>query len=185
MPAGAPLIIVEGPDGGGKSTLIDSLAKDFNLDVSPRVVSKDTEAMVDLKRWTVDNVARGWQNLLFDRHRLISEPIYGSVMRNYFEPGFDNWSWLFMMYHRFYEAKPLIIYCLPPFEIVRDNIWFDDDNSTVKNSIRSIYSQYTAQCARDMADHQALVWDYTNPGTMMNLIYQAVGMAISRGKHEY
>ena len=41
------MIIVEGPDGAGKTTVLQDLKTVFDLPVAPRVVSKETEAMVD------------------------------------------------------------------------------------------------------------------------------------------
>ena len=68
------MIIVEGPDGAGKTTLIRQLQERWpDLAVAPRVVSKDAEAMVDLQEWVNINLSDGPQYKIFDRHRLISE----------------------------------------------------------------------------------------------------------------
>ncbi|MCA1807247.1 MAG: ATP-binding protein [Actinobacteria bacterium] len=53
------MIVVEGPDGAGKTTLIRDLSALLNIPVAPRVVSQETKAMVDLRQWTEDNVSRG------------------------------------------------------------------------------------------------------------------------------
>lgn len=160
------MIIVEGPDGAGKTTLINQLVEVTGLPVAPRVVSKDAEAMVDLKKWTEDNVAKGWQSIIYDRHRLISEPIYGSVLRNKFEPGFDDPTWLYLMNHQLYQVvNPIIIYCLPPFETVLDNTKDDPDNAVVAgHKIRKIYAQYVAKFASDMAlnPQNTFKYDYTD-----------------------
>src|ERR687883_686991 len=97
------MIIVEGPDGGGKTTLITKLSDLFDLPIAERVVSKEARAMVDLVQWTERNVSEGSQHTLFDRHRLISEPIYGAILRDRFEPGFDDAKWLHEMMYRFYR----------------------------------------------------------------------------------
>ena len=154
------MIIVEGPDGAGKTTLLKRLEAHFDLPVAPRVVSKEAEAMVNLQHWVEHNLSLGWQAVLFDRHRLISEPIYGSILRNVFEPGFDDFEWLSAMYMKFYELKPIIIYCLPPYHTVRDNVRQDPDNKVVWQTIRKIYSCYVAQAARDAVVADALIYDY-------------------------
>lgn len=156
------MIVVEGPDGAGKTTLIDYLREELNLPVAERVVSKDTKAMVNLKAWTEDNVNRGWQATIFDRHRLISEPIYGALMRKAFEPGFDDFQWFYMMNYMFYKnCRPVIIYCLPPWPIVEKNIANDPDNRAIAPKIRRIYQLYLAKAAYDCVNHGARVYDYT------------------------
>jgi hypothetical protein len=134
-------------------------------------VSKDTEAMVDLKQWTEDNVCSGWQSTLYDRHRLISEPIYGSILRQKFEPGFDNFAWLYSMNYAFYtDVKPLIIYCIPPYPVVYDNIKDDENNTRVQQYIRKIYAQYVSKAANDCVLHGALRYDYTQGQPIKDLI---------------
>jgi len=124
--------------------------------------------MVDLKRWTENNVCLGFQKKIFDRHRLISEPIYGSIMRSNFEPGFGDLTWLHMAYANFYNhCKPLIIYCLPSYDVVRANLKEDEDNRTVFPKIRRIYSLYVSAAARDLSLGRAIWYDYTQHSPMM------------------
>lgn len=174
------MIIVEGPDGAGKSSLIERLVEKFNLPVAPRVVSKDTEAMVDLVKWTEDNVTSGFQNRIFDRHRLISEPIYGALMRKAFQPQFDNIVWLTAMNSfLFKECRPLVIYCLPPFETVRENVHTGDDNRRVQDVIRKIYALYLARAATDIVAWNAVHHSYHQPGTDLR-VYRRVKLALDR-----
>jgi hypothetical protein len=156
------IIVVEGPDGGGKTTLVNQLAEHLQLPIAPRVVSKDTQALVDLKAWTEENVSQGFQEVIYDRHRLISEPIYGSILRADFEPGFDDLAWYYSMWRQFIlEVNPIIIYCVPPWETVKANLADDEDNVVVKPSARSIYSLYLTFAAQH-AGWGALVYDYTS-----------------------
>lgn len=174
------MIIVEGPDGAGKTTLVQELHNNFNLPIAPRVVSKEAKAMVDLKRWTERNVHEGFQYMIYDRHRLISEPIYGAVLRRRFEPGFDDTQWMYLMYYQFYcLCRPVVIYCLPPYKIVRDNILEDPDNKVVKNSIRRIYALYAAKAAHDAVMNGALIYDYTKPESI-EPVQIGVGQALRR-----
>src|SRR5689334_16478912 len=104
------MIIVEGPDGGGKTRLISRLSSDLGLPVAQRVVSAEAEAMTDLKTWVDLNLIEGNVAVLFDRHRLISEPIYGPVLRYYPEDGFDNVDWLTDSMRRLHELDPFVIW---------------------------------------------------------------------------
>lgn len=160
------MIIVEGPDGAGKTTLIKQLQERYNLPVAPRVVNKDTEAMVDLKTWVEDNVTEGFQDMIFDRHRLISEPIYGPIIRGAVEPGFEDLTWMLVQMSRFYACKPVIIYCLPPLEVIKENLEHDIDNQVVWGSIDLIYAAYVARAAIDNMGNYSTVtlWDYTRDG---------------------
>lgn len=159
------MIIVEGPDGAGKTTLINRLSEELDLPIAPRVVSKEAEAMVDLKAWTENNVKLGFQATIFDRHRLISEPIYGPALRDTDEPGFDDPVWFINMMYNLYDLDPVIIYCLPPFETVWQNVSNDPDNLVVANwhTLKSIWGAYYNKAVTEVVFRptSTLVYDYT------------------------
>lgn len=158
------MLIIEGPDGSGKTTLVEALQEEFDLPVSPRVVSKDAEAMVDLRDWVDQNLNLGFQRMIFDRHRLISEPIYGPILRQKQELGFDSMHWFGPRLAWFYQIKPIIIYCLPPLHIVENNLRDDQDNLRVAPHTHAIYSAYVARASLDKTLSPGLVrvWDYEN-----------------------
>lgn len=160
------MVIVEGPDGAGKTTLIEAMKARYGLEVAPRVVTKDAEAMVSLPDWVDENLAKGLQWLIFDRHRLISEPIYGPILRSTPEEGFDSVIQMHLWFEKFYDLAPLIIYCLPPMQTVVNNVMGDDDNWVVQDRIRSIYSAYASRAAMDWyhMPGSVIVWDYTTDG---------------------
>jgi len=162
------MIIVEGPDGAGKTTLINAMKEAWGIEVAPRVVSKDTEALVDLQQWVDENLEAGFQNMIFDRHRLISETIYGPILRFEQEPGFNKMEWLAPRMKRFYELKPVIIYCLPPFDVVERNLVNDPDNRSVYTDIEAIYSAYVSRASLDETFSPGIVkvWDYTRSLTI-------------------
>jgi GTPase SAR1 family protein len=155
------VIVVEGPDGGGKTTLINHLLDDFpQYGVAPRVVAKDTTSMVDLKQWVEDDNNAPGRGIMYDRHRLISEPIYGPIMRpNQPEPGFDNLNWFLNQTKVFYNRRPIIIYCLPRLEVVRANVSEDPNNKEVADKITPIWQGYMVRAACDWPG-RALIYDY-------------------------
>lgn len=158
------MLIVEGPDGAGKTTLIELLKTELEIPVAPRVVAQDTTALVDMKRWVEDNLAEGEVPVLFDRHRLISETIYGPIKRKHAQAGFLEFDWLSRQMDDLYNGVgPMIIYCLPPFETVKANIENDPDNTAVAHEIEQIYSAYVARASVDAVHANSRVWDYTNP----------------------
>lgn len=138
------MIIVEGPDGAGKTTLIRSLCDALAIPVAPRVVSKGAEAMTDLVKWTEHNLAQGFQPVLYDRHRLISEPIYGPLLRGHPSPGFGNYAWLSEQQARFRDIAPVVIACLPPYGVALENMARELHNSRLfnKTSYPKLYWAY-------------------------------------------
>jgi hypothetical protein len=153
------MLIVEGPDGAGKSTLVERLSKDLDMYVMPKVVDKDTNPMVNLVQWVHDDVTSGLKRAMYDRHRLISEPIYGPVIRSRMEPGFDNPRWLREYQRKFRELEPFVIFCIPPIEAVLSNVDGDQDNIVVKEHIELIYWLYFNLAA--IWATPTAVWDYT------------------------
>lgn len=158
------MIIVEGPDGSGKTTLINQLAKEFELEVNPRVVSKETNELTDLKTWVEENIAQGFQYKLFDRYRLISEFIYGPTLRKAQRSGFTDYPWVAWNLERLYfQVQPFIIYCLPSLETIKENLANDPDNTAVVDHTEQIYTAYLERAALDrlITPHNVMVWDYT------------------------
>lgn len=180
------MIIVEGPDGAGKTTLINDIRQWFHWPIAPRVVSKDAEAMVDLKDWVELNLAKGFHRSIYDRHRLVSEPIYGAVLRNEFEPGFDNLGWLSEMMWSFYEkCNPIIIYCLPPWKEVEANtrVGIEYQPQHVVDNIRKIYSLYLSQASREYHSRErTFVYDYTRPQSYPDLL-RSINLVLKEEKH--
>jgi len=165
-------IIVEGPDGAGKTSLIRVLEQKLGLTVEPKVVNEDMTTTVDLKQWVEDDNNRDNDGrVLYDRHRLISECIYGAVFRpNTPSPGFDSYDWLAMELGIFYSRQPYIVYCLPPLETIQRNVWQDETNMTVRADIDQIYAHYRVRAAIDHYHTPISVWDYTKPETRDDIL---------------
>lgn len=158
------MIIVEGPDGAGKTTLIRQMCAEFDIEVAPRVVGKDTKDLVDLQQWVEDNLNEGFQWKIFDRYRLISEFCYGPTLRPVQRPGFTNRAWVWNSLRRLYqEVRPVIIYCLPKLEVIKENLRDDPDNEVVRDHIEQIYAAYVERAALDslLIPGRVVIWDYT------------------------
>ena len=159
------MIVFEGPDGAGKTTLLKHIAKQYNLKIAPRVVGTDTQPMVDLREWVEDNLARDRYNMntIFDRHRLISEPIYSVAMGGERDDRFWDLHWLKRSMDKFYDCEPFIVWCLPPYDVVVRNCE-DDSNEFVRPFTKKIYRGYLAEMARwaGMPQGWQLTYDYHN-----------------------
>lgn len=157
------MLIVEGPDGSGKTQLVEKLRGDLGLPVAPRVVRADTTAMVDLAKWTEDNVDAGFQKTLFDRHRLISEPIYGPILRGRQETSFMDMGWMADLNWRFYALKPIIIYCMPDIRTIWANVnRADTDNDRVKSLgiTEALYAAYVSRATIDFSRGIGRLFNY-------------------------
>lgn len=172
------MIIVEGPDGAGKSTLINTLVPWLNevlLDewsLAERVVEKDTNTSVNLKTWTNTNIAKGFHTTVYDRHRLLSDPIYSVAMSKDMElSGLYEFPWLLEAWNQLLQGEPIIIYCLPPYHVVKKNVTSDPSNAVINPFINGIYHGYVAQVSMLSSLYDGvLIYDYSKVGSLETLI---------------
>lgn len=161
------MVILEGPDGSGKTTLLHKLAEEFGLPIVDRVVSKSGETEFDLARWVEETNEEGFQFKLYDRHRLISNPVYSPVLGRTSQDAFRNRDWVIQATGNFYEqVDPYVIYCLPPLEVVRANVQADSTNHWLLGRIDAVYEAYLARAAMEVVLRPArtAIYDYTTDG---------------------
>lgn len=157
------MIVVEGPDGAGKSTLIERLKLDLGLPVADRSMTGDLRPLKAMGEWIEECVNAGFQDKIYDRFALISGPLYAPIMDDKYQLNlYNSAQWMFDMHWRFYRrCKPVIIYCLPPIAEVRDNVRRGDDNEAVKDKIERIYQAYVVRAALDHGYPDSYLFDYT------------------------
>jgi hypothetical protein len=102
------MLIVEGPDNAGKSTLIGQIKETFNIESIHAGGPPKNLRDIETRR------AAAFKNCLIgivqDRNYLISDIVYGSVLRK--SPCYNNFRLLLQML----QLKPLVIYCRPRLE---------------------------------------------------------------------
>ena len=94
------IIIIEGPDGSGKSRFAEQLSEAINWPVLHNGgPPKDQEEIIDRvrKRNQLDNT-------ILDRHPIISENVYGPVLRGTWHLPLEQWLYQF-------PANAILIYC--------------------------------------------------------------------------
>lgn len=165
------MVIVEGPDGSGKSTLVAQLAHDLSLEVQPRACSsEDGIDMATLRDWVDYDMSRPIHtSMLYDRHPLISEPIYGPILRGRMADGFNDPFWLMRRLIELDGKEPRIIYCLPPWEEVGENVErmhaaTTEHMTAVLRNARALYDAYAYRAALAATSSGSSVinlWDYT------------------------
>jgi len=165
------MIILEGPDGSGKTTLLNKLTKEFDLPVAEKSVDSSTKARTDLKRYTEDTINAGLQRMIFDRHPVISEPIYAAAIRHTVKEGFDSMGWLTGQLVKLNRFRPFIIYCLPPLKTVAENVYNSPvmQPESVLEKIDVIWGAYAALAARQVSVGSAVVHDYTVDGSDLRI----------------
>lgn len=176
---GSTMLIVEGPDGAGKTTLVERICEEFGVEKRPRSSTSENGPVDNLWDWVIQDMGSNVNVGVYDRHPLISEMIYGPILRGEIRLGPNNLSELSTMLRFFYGFNPLIIYCLPNIATVRVNVARNHDGETshTKGVLRytdHLYASYYYRMAQDIQRGVAMQWDYNQPwwNTLCQLIPQ-------------
>lgn len=121
------IIICEGPDNGGKTTLAQYIAKKMRAVYIK--VERPKRAAVDLMAYQkILHVAANYSGLVVsDRHVAISEPIYGPICRG----GHDLDE---REIHECFDRIDAVIYCRPPLPTIMKTI---DDRPQMEGVIEN------------------------------------------------
>lgn len=116
------MIVIEGVDAAGKSTLANYLARVLHAPIQvsggpPRHRGDTTERC--------ERYAKLSPNTIFDRHPAISEPIYSSVLGREIDLDYEQ-------VDAFYASNPLIIYCDGSDEIEDHEVKAHEETQHVK-----------------------------------------------------
>lgn len=162
-------MIVEGPDGAGKTTLISELLKfqstpsipDPLFTLHERACSSTGGPVADLSAWVTEDMHTIGHHApsIYDRHPIISEPIYGPLTRGYVKGRFKIHGWTSVMAGRL-QARTFTVFCMPSLATVQENIHKADQMHGVTENILDIYMEY--QYLIHNWDGPKMVYDYTN-----------------------
>jgi hypothetical protein len=154
------IFIIEGPDGAGKTTLIKAIREQAKLaSIHCHFLSSSgpprssTHIQKELE-WL--NHMPKTMNLFCDRHRAISEPIYGSILRgqNLVDPSYS-------LTRR--ASADVFIYCRPPVDTIKTNLANNPQLQGVPDRIDDIVKAYDALF--DIIENQdffpVMRYDYT------------------------
>ena len=153
------MIILEGPDGGGKTTLLETLLMKYpSIAMHERASEGVKGPVAGLYEWTHRDL-HTWdmQTLSFyDRHPLVSEYIYGPIIRGTIDPRFHG-----TPLRRRLARRALVIVCLPPLDTVRASVSADRDMPGVTTHIDAIWTSYASLRATWPVSTGILYYDWT------------------------
>lgn len=100
------MIILEGPDGGGKSTLLDVLGKRYGW-----ATRHSGGPILDHANYLYryNSLMLSPNQVILDRCMFISEAVYAPIFGRELPPTFHQ-----RATHFFYHRRPLVIWCYPP-----------------------------------------------------------------------
>lgn len=139
------IVVVEGPDGGGKSTLIDNL----RLSCDRHYVSlrrsgppKTLEEINHIVRWIEQHDPDGTRPtpLILDRHPFISESIYGPALRG--NSLLTDYYTLHDIEYHFARFINRVIYCRPPTSTILKKMHDNPQLKGVTERIEMITERY-------------------------------------------
>lgn len=131
------MIIVEGMDNSGKSTLVKTLSKSMGLLALNNRVKLSSPA--EFRAYTTDMIelSRGYP-VIFDRWPGISEWVYGPILR-----GISHITKEALRLHLFWlnDRGFQIVYCRPPTDDLL-NWGSEDQREGVQSNARSLITKY-------------------------------------------
>jgi hypothetical protein len=178
-------IIVEGPDGSGKDTLIHSLLGWFGDHTLHERASTSLGGPVNnLARWTAQDVATMHiqRPSIYNRHPLISELIYSKyrLPPRPQDVEFTHKAWRDAL--RNHAAKfALVVFCQPPAHIVRSTVLTQGRDAHMPGVYDRILDIY--------ADYESHMWPginirynyHGNPDALPNLV-KKINRALLHGR---
>lgn len=164
------MIVVEGCDGTGKSSLVKLLSAQLNVPIHGRACTSQGGPIKDLFEWAAQDVDTFHTQpcAVYDRHPFISEYIYGPIARGRIDSRFHGQQARSITRKFAYNA--LVIYCDPGMKAVSSNIRHTSQNQMpgVNDNADAIYLSYAS--LMHYWPGQKIVWDYLRPQTLPLLI---------------
>lgn len=175
------MIIVEGCDNTGKSTLVELLLRRHSkLVLGPKRVGppEDKQTFIDEIWETLSNAER-LKNVIFDR-LYFSELVYGRVLRG--KP-FISYAEQKMIDQVLRYCQPLIIYCYQDPAIIRET-FAERDQLPGEDKIEEILNEYTNVFLPWANYRDFHIYDYRNPLSVAKIMGRVKEYVKSRVEHE-
>lgn len=171
------MILVEGPDNSGKSTLIEQLTARFNLFKCerPHGPPKSAEELY----FRIKDFQNFYKSKMFimDRNPVIGESIYGPILRNHnmFEDldTQDQIEFEAELFSKITTKTIFLIYCRPPLEVITNLETHQVKDYDTEEHLKSLsLNRYKiVQAYDDVMSHWAhYTYNYKDPEALNDLI---------------
>ncbi len=169
------MILVEGPDNSGKSTLVDQLALEFNLFKCdrPHGPPKTPEELYN-RAMDVQNFYKS-KMFIMDRNPIIGETIYGPILRgrNMWDEVTNRLDCEAELFAKLLSGTVFLIYCRPPLERLLDLSTHkvkDYDTPTHLEALSKNKSKIVEAYDKFMSKWATYTYDYTQNLALKNLV---------------
>lgn len=159
------MIVVEGMDNTGKTTLVNKLAEEFDLKVvkSPGPVDQGLENSL---KWMQETLENKDLQVIYDRYPLISERIYGPIIRkkDILAPYWDK------LVRKFLLREPLLIYCRPPIKDILNFGEREQMEGVIERAeeLAELYDEYMKWFSKKMGT-RFVVYNYRDSDSYTNV----------------
>ncbi len=159
------MIIIEGMDNTGKTTLIHQLSQQFKLPSArtgtyPRKVS-------DILNWH-NWASAAPRTLILDRHPAISDLVYGPILRGSTCSTHEI--------ARVAREDHYLVYCCPPFGTVQRSYHEREQMEGTEENLMQIYTEYQKVMLEIAPD---FIYDFTNHRAL-NALVRNITQALGR-----
>lgn len=175
------MIVLEGVDGSGKSSLAARLTEDLQLPLHARASDSTKGPVERLWSWAWNDVIT-WAKqplAIYDRHPLVSEYIYGPITRGHIDSSFVDVEGFSLS--RIFRENSIIIFCDPGLENVARNVTKNPQMSGVTEHIHTLYWQY-----RTFFHHWAgcqVKWNYADTDVEVHYTRLLMNLNFWRSSH--
>lgn len=158
------MIVVEGPDGAGKSTMCWRLCEAFNLPLHERASHGRAGPVDNLFDWAYADVTTMADQpiAVYDRHPLLSEYVYGPIVKSRLSDGFCSTTAHNLI--RMMARSVIVVLCRPPNERLAASVSDDRDMPGVSTNIERIGAAYDA--LKMFWPGRIVSYDYSKPHTL-------------------